>query len=520
MINIPVDQRARYLRNCRIFSALSAVAGLGYLKWLLLDAKPENWPLYLVLVFSEVFNIAQAAGFWWTISTQRWTDPRPIDFSRTHERVDIFITVCGEPLEIVTRTLEAALAIRHPRTSVWVLDDGKSTDVRVMTRAHGAGYLTRETRRGAKAGNINDALAQTDGHFVVIFDADHVPVPSFLEETMGVFLNRQIAFVQTPQAYGNRNLNRVSAGAHEQQELFYGPILRGRNNCNAVFACGTNLVFRRSALEGIGGLPEDSITEDLRVSLLLLKAGYRSEYVSKVLASGMGPVDVGGFFSQQLRWARGGLEILFRRKPFFRGMGAQTTFQYALSFMYWFTGPAFAGYIILPVTFLLAGVRPVQAPNQYPVYFVPYILIALWTIVYASGFKVTFRALWFTLAAFPVHIAALVSSLSNKAASFVVTSKGAAETSLRPVIPQVFAVALLAAASAFGIAVQGATPAVMNNVAFALGEVAIIQGLIRYALQPNVIEVSGERLDEPHTEAASEDAQQLAPGPPGEGAHK
>jgi cellulose synthase (UDP-forming) len=484
VIDIDPLRRAAYLRTCRILSAISALTAVLYLKWLFFDARPENIGLLILLIVAEVFNIVQAAGFWWTISTQRWTEPRRIDFARTHERVDIFITVYGEPIDIVERTLMAAKAIRHPRKEVWILDDGPSSDMEALAWLHGVGHLTRPTRRGAKAGNINEALARTNGHFVVIFDADHVPEPDFLEKTMGVFLNRKVAFVQTPQSYYNRDTNRVSAGAHDQQELFYGPIMRGRNSCQAVFACGTNLVFRRSALEVIGGMPEDSITEDLRVSLLLLKAGYRSEYVSKVLAHGMGPLDVGGYFSQQLRWARGGLEILFRRKPFFKEMPIATRLQYALSFVYWFTGPMFALYLVLPVSFLVFGVRPVHAPNQYPAYFLPYIVATLATMVYASNGRIRFRTLWYTLASFPVHFAALFSAIFGRDAKFVVTSKGASTRSLRPVVVQVLTILLLAAASVVGILRLGFTPAVMNNVAFALGHIVVMQGFVRYALQP------------------------------------
>jgi cellulose synthase (UDP-forming) len=484
VIEIEEQRRAAYLLTCRVLSVLSALAALLYLKWLFFDARPDNVWLFAMLVGAELFNIVQASGFWWTISNQRWTEPQHIDFSRTHERVDIFITVCGEPRAVVERTLMAAMAIRHPRKSVWILDDGHSPDVEALAWLHGAGHLTRPNRRGAKAGNINEALKRTNGHFVVIFDADHIPEPNFLEETMGAFMSDQVAFVQTPQSYYNRAENRVAAGAHDQQQLFYGPIMRGRNSSQAVFACGTNLVFRRSALEAIGGMPEDSITEDLRVSLLLLKAGYRAEYICKVLAHGMGPVDVGGYFSQQLRWARGGLEIMMRRKPFFKGMPWSTRFQYGLSFIYWFTGPVFSIYLMLPVAFLVFGQRPVHAPNQYPAFFLPYITLTLITMVYASNRKIRFRTLWYTLASFPVHYAAFFSALLGRDAKFVVTSKGTSQRSLRPVMVQVITVIVLLVSVVIGLSRGGFTPAVLNNVAFALGHVLVVQGFIRYALWP------------------------------------
>lgn len=497
MVEIEPGRRRKYLRACRLLSIASTIAALVYLKWLLLDAEPDNLALYYLLVGAELFNIVQAAGFWYTISTQKWTSPPPMDFSVTTETVDVFITVYGEPYEVVRATMFGAMAIRHPRKRVWILDDGRSGAISALALTNGVGYLTRPDRRGAKAGNLNDALARTSGDFVVILDADHVPDPEFLEATLGAFTDEGVAFVQTPQSYENRIADRVAAGAHEQQELFYGPIMRGRNSCRAAFSCGTNVIFRRSAFAAIGGMPEDSITEDLRVSLMLLREGYRSEYVSKVLAHGMGPVDVGGFFSQQLRWARGGLEILFKRKPFFRGMGLATRFQFALSFIYWFTGTAYFAYLLLPVVFLLTGHRPVVAPNDYPVYFLPYISITLFTMAYATDFRVTFRGLWFTLASFPVHFEALFLSILGGKARFVVTSKGASERSLRPVVTHIVTMALLVTATVVGLVLGGPTPAVTNNVAFALGHILIVQGFVRYALRP---EADGEPGLLPETE--------------------
>ena len=478
------ERRAAYLRNCRLLSVACAIAGAYYLWWLIVDARPANPYLYAILISAELFNLAQAAGFWFTISNQRWTVPPDADFSATGERVDAFITVYGEPYDVVEQTVRAVSAIRHPRLSVWVLDDGPDAGIAKIAERYGAAYLTRPDRRGAKAGNVNHALKLASGDFVIIFDADHAPVPEFLERTMACFAEDRVAFVQTPQSYRNRFENRVAAGAHEQQALFYGPILRGKDSAGAVFSCGTNVVFRRTALEQIGGLPEDSITEDLRVSLILKKLRWTSVYVSEVLATGLGPVDVRGYFSQQLRWARGGLEILMRRLPFFSGIGGVRGLQYGLSFLYWFTGIAYACYIVLPLAFLFFGLRPVQVPNEYPSHFLPYVFVTLFTMVYAAEYTLTFRAIWFTLAAFPVHIAALLQSVFGRAARFVVTSKVAGKRSLLPVWPHIVVLTALVTAIPYGIVTQGINPSVVNNIAFALGHILIVSGFVRYALRP------------------------------------
>lgn len=485
MIEIRPARRATYLRNCRIMATISAIAAAVYLQWLLFSAKPDNPWLYWLLVGAELFNIVQAAGFWVTISTQRWGEPDVPDFSATTESVDIFVTVLGEPLDVVERTVEAAAAIRHPRARVWILDDGASPQVQALTQRYPVGYIARTEHDGAKAGNINHALAHAYADYFVVFDADQVAHADFLERTLGALIaDPDLAFVQTPQVYRNRFTNRVAAGAHNQQALFYGPILRGKNGANAVFSCGTNVVYRRSAIDAIGGVPEDSITEDLRASLLFQRQGLSAAYVPLVLAEGLGPMDVNSYFNQQFRWARGGLEILFKKRPFARGMRPMQLLQYFLGFLYWFTGWAYMAYLVLPVTFLLFRLRPVQVPNTYPQHFLPYVLLSLATIVYAADFDIRFDALWFTLASFPVYAKALVSTFVGHSAKFVVTPKAGGRVSLKPVRVHIGVSMALVMAALWGLWAIGPTPSVINNVAWVIAHLVILSGFVWLAINP------------------------------------
>jgi hypothetical protein len=169
-------------------------------------------------------------------------------------------------------------------------------------------------------------------------------------------------------------------------------------------------------------------------------------------------------------------------------MGLSTGIQYSLGFLYWFTGWAYAAYLVLPVAYLFFGLRPVQVPNQYPVYFLPYIVATLITLGYASDFKLSFSGLWFTLGSFPVFIRAFFSAIGGRAARFVVTSKTGSKSTLKPVRVHIAAVIILASSIVYGIAVYGFTPSVMNNVAFALGHILLIQGFIRYAYRADAPE--------------------------------
>jgi cellulose synthase (UDP-forming) len=89
-----------------------------------------------------------------------------------------------------------------------VLDDGrKNPERRAKLQAIcgelGAELLTRDNNDHAKAGNINTALERTTGDLVLILDCDHIPVRGFLQETVGFFLDSNVALVQTPHWFYN-----------------------------------------------------------------------------------------------------------------------------------------------------------------------------------------------------------------------------------------------------------------------------------------------------------------------------
>ena len=116
--------------------------------------------------------------------------------------VDVYVPTYNEDVQILRTTLRACNALEYPHRT-YVLDDGKRPAVAALAEELGVGYITRADNKHAKAGNMNNALKQTDGEFIVIFDADHVPEPHFITRLIGYFADEHLAFVQTPHAFYN-----------------------------------------------------------------------------------------------------------------------------------------------------------------------------------------------------------------------------------------------------------------------------------------------------------------------------
>src|SRR5215472_10311147 len=158
--------------------------------------------IVLALILAEFYAfVTLFLGYFQTLRPLR---RRPLTLpqnSRQWPSVDVFIPTYNESLSVVRATVIAALAMDYPASKlrVFILDDGRREEFRDFAARVGAGYITRNDNRHAKAGNINHALRLTNGDLVAIFDSDHVPTRSFLEATLGwFFCNPRLAMVQTP----------------------------------------------------------------------------------------------------------------------------------------------------------------------------------------------------------------------------------------------------------------------------------------------------------------------------------
>ena len=450
----------------------AVIAAVWYFGWLLQPARIGNPVLYGLLVIAELFNFVQATGFWWTASRDAPRRRRPPMAGRPG--VDVFIPVYGEPIEVVEPTVAAATRMAGAEVHVALLDDGDDPAMRGVAERHGARYVTRTDHSGAKAGNINHALAVTTSPYVIILDCDHVPSPEFLQRTLGEFGDERVAFVQTPQCYANAGDGGVPAAAWAQQALFFGSIARGKDSLGAMFCAGTNVVFRRKALEGAGGFPTESLTEDFQLSIGLHEAGWRSAYVPEVLARGLGPQDMSSYVSQQLRWSRGCLSALgsvIRARLPWRVRG-----QYLLSSMYFLTGWTVLLYMSLPVIRIFTGAQPLAqaSSDQFLLHFAPYFALALGAVARAGDGAYTFSGFALSAANWWVHVLSSLRALFRRPGRFVVTPKtGSSSGQVLAAWPSLVAIGVLLSAAVFALS-SSQSPSTWNNTVFALVHAVIL----------------------------------------------
>jgi cellulose synthase (UDP-forming) len=422
-----------------------------------------------LLMAAEGFIFVHTVGYFVSVlKARRYTEAAARVFTPAIEPpVAVIVASFNEPPDVLEATLVAVTGMDYKNKTVYVLDDSTNPELRAKAKEvaaqYGAECIQRANRRGAKAGAINDFIPTLDATYVVIFDADQKPVYNFLRDTIPILEeNPRLAFIQTPQFYENTDVSRVALGAAQQQAVFYEYICEGKSTSGAMFCCGTNVIFRREALLSIGGLDENSITEDFATSINLHMQKWESLYYNNVYVYGMGPETLFAHFIQQRRWAMGTLGV-FKRvlKLFFTHITAFRPgqwWEYMLSGSYYFIGIANLILMICPIIFLLFNVKPlIVKAHLYAVAFIPYLVFSLW-LFYSSmrqrGYHL--RGLWAGQAlgfiSFYVYVMAAISALSGRKIPFGVTPKGkGGKLPLQALWPQLGMLALSLLAAGWGV---------------------------------------------------------------------
>ena len=174
--------------------------------------------------------------------------------------VDVFICVCGESRKVIANTFANVRRLSWDgQLTVYVLDDSPDESLRDLARGSGFLYLRRPDRPyGKKSGNLNYAFSQSRGEFVAVFDADFAPAPDFLEQTVPYFSEPDAGIVQTSQYFsiGRRDTaNWMSRLSGVVQGMFFCWAQPGQQSRDSAFCVGTNVLYRRIAVEAVGGIP-------------------------------------------------------------------------------------------------------------------------------------------------------------------------------------------------------------------------------------------------------------------------
>lgn len=285
--------------------------------------------------------------------------------------VSVLLPVYNEKL-VINKIIDAACALQYPRDRLEILLLDDSTDetfdlaeARIEHhRARGISirHARREKRIGYKAGNLNFGLTLARGEFIAIFDADCLPPPDFLYKVMPSFDDEKVGFLQTGINYVNRDASFLThfqaMETSHKDDVTTGLSREGR----MASLTGSSCVWRRSCIEGIGGISTETMTEDVDMGYKAQLEDWKYVWRRDVASLAEFPESMAAFRVQRQRWARGLIQNAARhvRRMFATPMPLLSRC-YALSLM--FSALLLAGFycvflLCLPMSLLVDSSGP------------------------------------------------------------------------------------------------------------------------------------------------------------------
>jgi cellulose synthase/poly-beta-1,6-N-acetylglucosamine synthase-like glycosyltransferase len=220
---------------------------------------------------------------------------------------------------VVKRLIQSVCRFDYPKElfEIQILDDSTDDTVDIakavagemMRQGFDIGYIHRDERTGFKAGALKEGLKYAKGELVGIFDADFIPNPEFLKETVPYFRDPRIGMLQTRWGHINSDYSLLTRAQSMGIDGHFGVEQAARAWCGLFMNFnGTAGIWRKKTIEDAGGWQADTLTEDLDLSYRAQLKGWKLKFVSDVVCPAEVPVTINAFKSQQHRWAKGSIQ--------------------------------------------------------------------------------------------------------------------------------------------------------------------------------------------------------------------
>lgn len=342
---VAITNKNKFVAKHRWLFRISAFLLTVYVTWRIFFTLPTRYGAFS-LIFGALVLLGEVIGFIEVFVSQRhiahYMEPAlPVIPDDWYPAVDVLIATHNESTALLYKTINACTFMEYPDKSkvhICLCDDNNRPEMAALAAEFGIEYYGLSGNTEAKAGNLNNCLRQTSSPLVVTLDSDMIPRSDFLMRTVPYFFipkvekkdddtwvplkpedidpDFKIGFIQTPQAFYNPDLFQYYLYSEDavpnEQNYFFQEVNVARNDANAAIYAGSNTIISREALEEIGYIASDTITEDFLTGIRIQKAGYTTYAISEPLANGLAPTQISSLISQRQRWARGTTQTIRR----------------------------------------------------------------------------------------------------------------------------------------------------------------------------------------------------------------
>ena len=273
-----------------------------------------GWIFYLAISLGIARAVIMAALAWWQSRKRRAEPPQFLP------SVSVIIPAYNEE-RVIAASIARVLASDYPALDVIVADDGsKDRTSACVAEAFGDDPRVRLLTlvNGGKAAALNRALKDAQGEVIIALDADTQFEAETIRRLARWFADPEIGAVAGDARVGNRvNLvTRWQAVEYITAQNLERRALAGFDAMTVV--PGAVGAWRRSALDSVGGYPEDTLAEDQDLTIAIQRAGWRVTYDPRATAWTEAPESFRALAKQRYRWAFGTLQCLWKHRAILR----------------------------------------------------------------------------------------------------------------------------------------------------------------------------------------------------------
>ncbi|KAA3600984.1 MAG: glycosyltransferase [Calditrichaeota bacterium] len=257
----------------------------------------------------------------------KYKDKVPVPKSHFKElpKVTVQLPIFNE-MYVASRLVDAITKLDYPKDllEIQVLDDSTDETQNILSKlvqdykkqGFDIQYLHRTDRTGFKAGALAEGLKVAKGNFVAIFDADFVPNPEMLKQSIHFFTDEKVGMIQTRWGHINRDYSLLTKIQAVMLDGHFVVEQTARNRSGSFFNFnGTAGIWRKKAILESGGWQHDTLTEDLDLSYRAQLDGWDFIFLPHIVTPAELPVDMNAFKSQQHRWAKGSIQTMKKLLP-------------------------------------------------------------------------------------------------------------------------------------------------------------------------------------------------------------
>ncbi len=310
-----------------LFTIAVLLVGSVYFVWsIVLISKATNPTTILQTILNILSLFVEVIGIFYTVmlfkhvSTTCFNPPSKISPEyplQEYPLVSILLPIREANPTVLESSLNAIVQSNYPKEKIQIIV-GDDTDpsypefkqIREICEKNNVDYIHDVSNLMFKAGMLNIMLEEVKAEYLVLLDYDHKISPDFVRKSVSKLLcDDDIAFVQSKVNFYNIK-SRLQVWEAVMYAQFFEVFERSKNQRSTVLFNGSTACFRKRVIEEVGGIPTNTFTEDIDLSIQILTKGYKSTLIDEYGSLGLIPENFSLLLSQILRWAKGSMHTL------------------------------------------------------------------------------------------------------------------------------------------------------------------------------------------------------------------